>query len=343
MSFSREKKQAIKNYILQKIGENDRQIAKKTAQAFEISLNSVYRYISVLEEEGVIKKEKGKPYQLQTTQERFTLSRNKDQLVYEDEIYADYIYDHIKDLPENAVRIWSYGFSEMMNNVIDHSRAETVTCDILKNKMETTIVIHDDGEGIFRHIKEYYGFRSLEESVQELFKGKLTTDKKHHSGEGIFFTSRMMDFFAALSDGIIFTHDNFEEAVAEINALPGLASWETRSGTTVVMTLSNTTSKTPAEIFHEFEDEEQNFSKTSIKVSHLFGPFPVSRSQAKRLCKRFDEFSEVLLDFSGVDEIGQGFAHELFGVYQVDHEATKIIVKNANEAIDTMIRHVSRH
>ena len=32
----------------------------------------------------------------------------------------------------------------------------------------------------------------------ELSKGKLTTDSANHSGEGIFFTSRMFDVFLSL-------------------------------------------------------------------------------------------------------------------------------------------------
>jgi len=40
-----------------------------------------------------------------------------------------------------------------------------------------------------------------------LAKGKLTTDPKRHSGEGIFFSSRMFDEFDILSGGV-FSHIN---------------------------------------------------------------------------------------------------------------------------------------
>jgi hypothetical protein len=41
----------------------------------------------------------------------------------------------------------------------------------------------------------------------------------------------------------------------------------------------------------------------------------MSRSQARRLMNRFDRFSEVVLDFTGVNFIGQGFADEIFRVF----------------------------
>ena len=46
-----------------------------------------------------------------------------------------------------------------------------------------------------------------------------------------------------------------------------------------------------------------------IPMKNVDEIFLVSRSQAKRLCHRFDNFEEVELDFDGVEEIGQGFAH----------------------------------
>jgi hypothetical protein len=43
--------------------------------------------------------------------------------------------------------------------------------------------------------------------VLELAKGKLTTDKTKHSGEGIYFTSQIFDSFNILSAGVYFSHE----------------------------------------------------------------------------------------------------------------------------------------
>ena len=47
------------------------------------------------------------------------------------------------------------------------------------------------------------------------------------------------------------------------------------------------------------------------------------------------------LDFSGVEKIGQGFAHELFVVWQNAHPSVKLIAAGENENVKRMIRHVT--
>jgi hypothetical protein len=64
----------------------------------------------------------------------------------------------------------------------------------------------------------------------------------------------------------------------------------------------------------------------------------VSRSSAKRVVSRVDRFDEVLLDFSRVRSIGQGFADEIFRVFANAHPGVQLIAINANEAVTAMIR-----
>ena len=93
-----------------------------------------------------------------------------------------------------------------------------------------------------------------------------------------------------------------------------------------------------------FAPIESGFIKTSIPIKHTcceFG-YPVSRSQARRLCERFDEFEEVILDFNEVDNIGQAFAHEIFNVFQKKHPDLKLVVKNAVPYVAGMIERVKR-
>lgn len=52
-----------------------------------------------------------------------------------------------------------------------------------------------------------------------------------------------------------------------------------------------------------FSDVDGGFTKTNIPVKNVFETYPVSRSQAKRLCHRFDKFREIELDFDGIEEI----------------------------------------
>lgn len=94
------------------------------------------------------------------------------------------------------------------------------------------------------------------------------------------------------------------------------------------------------EVFDMFSDKDGGFTKTRIPLKNMFETYPVSRSQAKRLCHRFDTFMEVELDFEGIDEIGQGFAHELFVVFQRNHPNVQLLPLNLSKDVAKMINHV---
>lgn len=90
-----------------------------------------------------------------------------------------------------------------------------------------------------------------------------------------------------------------------------------------------------------YTDGDNGFVKTQIPIKNYFSDgYPVSRSQARRLCSRFGDFSEVTLDFKGVDDIGQGFAHELFIVFRTEHPEVKLNIENANDDVQRMMKHV---
>ena len=75
----------------------------------------------------------------------------------------------IKTLSTNIYKIWCYAFTEMMNNAIEHSQADTVQIGIWQDYLTTTILLNDDGIGIFKKIKEYYHYETLEDSINMLF------------------------------------------------------------------------------------------------------------------------------------------------------------------------------
>ena len=239
----------------------------------------------------------------------------------------------IKHLNENVQRIWLYGLSEMINNVIDHSNAENMKLIVLQNYLTTSVLLIDDGVGIFEKIKSHFNLSDLDEAICELFKGKLTTDAANHSGEGIFFTSKMMDSFLIYSDGKIFTSSKFDDdSVLDAN--------EIVQGTCVYMSLSNFTHKTTKEIFDQYSDIDGGFNTTKIPLKNIFDGAPVSRSQAKRVCNRLEQFTEAILDFDGIEWMGQGFAHQIFIVFKNAHPEISIVPQNMNDSVERMYNHV---
>lgn len=334
MKFSEEKKRAIKKYILEKINQEEESLSKVVSEAFDINQNTVYTYIDELIDHNIIKKLKRGKYELVKTEYRYTLTRNNGDLYDDTAVYMNCLYKHVKNFESNVEKIWSYAFSEMINNVIDHSFAENVTVLISQDYSNTNVAIIDNGIGIFKKIKEHFNFPTIDEAICELFKGKLTTDSKNHSGEGIFFTSKLMDEFFILSDGKIFTSNKFDNGFTVDFGIKDV------TGTCVYMSLSNYTHKKPQDIFNEYSNVDGGFTKTRIPLRNIFDASPVSRSQAKRICYRLEKFNEISLDFDEIEWMGQGFAHQLFVVFQSEHPDIKITPENMNEDVEKMYKHV---
>ncbi|MBR3767319.1 MAG: DUF4325 domain-containing protein [Clostridia bacterium] len=335
MKYSQEKKNSIIKYLLEKINQNTAGVSKIVSETFGMSRNTVNGYINELIEKDIIKKKQRDVYELIDKKFTYALKRSEGHLDNDTYAYYNCLEPHIKDLPENVQRIWSYSFSEMINNVMDHSMAEDLDIVILRNYLETTVFIKDNGVGIFEKIKAHFELPSLDEAICELFKGKLTTDAKNHSGEGIFFSSKLMDSFFIISSNRIFMTDKFEDE--RIVA----AKEKISDGTVVIMKLSNFSNKQAFEIFDDYSNDFGCFTKTRIPLKNIFTDAPVSRSQANRVCNRLDKFKEVVIDFDGLDWMGQGFAHQMFVVYKNEHPEIEFIPVNMNEAVTKMYNHVT--
>jgi len=251
----------------------------------------------------------------------------------EDHVWREVLAPIIADFPVNVRDIWHYGFTEMVNNAIDHSGAKSVYVWVVKNPLFTQAWIADDGVGIFLKIQRSLNLFDPRESILELAKGKLTTDPSNHSGEGIFFSSKVFDLFDIRSGSLHFMHDDgLNDLLIERD--------DNAEGTMVVMRLFNDSARTNKEVFDKFTtDEEYTFAKTivPVRLAQYEGEKLVSRSQAKRLIFRFEKFKTVILDFSGVEEIGQAFSDEVFRVFQNSHADTKLVPVNMSESIRNMV------
>jgi anti-sigma regulatory factor (Ser/Thr protein kinase) len=232
--------------------------------------------------------------------------------------------------------IWQYGFTEMFNNALDHAQASTITVDFTKTAAGSVVIIRDDGVGIFRKIQAALGLLDERHAVLELAKGKFTTDPKRHSGEGIFFSSRIFDRFSITSGSVNFSH----QAKAQED---WILEAEESGGTTVRMELANHTARSINKLFRQFTSgDDFGFTRTvvPVRLAQYGDDNLVSRSQAKRLIVRFEKFRTVVLDFKGVALIGQAFADEVFRVFALAHPEVELNPLNANKEVSQMIAHV---
>ncbi|MCR5302428.1 MAG: DUF4325 domain-containing protein [Lachnospiraceae bacterium] len=345
MSFTETKRREIRNYILTKIDENDPAFIAKTVDAFSISGTSVRRYIDSLTSDGHIFTKSGREcgYDLISQQNdlRYDISHITDR---EDSIIFNDILP-LLSVNESAKRIWCYVITEMFNNAIEHSEGRIVRAHVFRNILYTRIVLEDDGVGIFNKVMDTLKERGnpdplIEDAVAELYKGKFTSAPDRHTGEGIFFSMRMMDRFAIASDGNVLRNGYDGEPAVVRSHLLAYAMKFSDKGTIVIMQLNNETKRTPAEVFREYSDIDEGFFKTRIPVLEAcMGRDPVARSQARRLSGRLDDFREVVLDFANVDMMGQGFANEMFRVYQNAHPGVVLTPVNMNEFVTMMYYH----
>jgi anti-sigma regulatory factor (Ser/Thr protein kinase) len=325
----------IRQFLIETVGMHPNDLVSYAAEKLRLSRQAVYRHVIALIENGVLDasgRTHARKYELKPIASFslcYKLAGLAEHVPWERDVKP-----LIDSAPKNVLRVCAFAFTEMLNNAIDHSESEYVQVDMTYTAESISFEIHDRGVGIFRKIKRERGLEHERFAILELAKGKLTTDPDRHTGEGIFFTSRMVDLFSIWSGNLYFTHfrpDN--DWLNEDNRTE-------MDGTLVSLCICLRSKLNPTDVFDEFSSgDDATFSKTQVplKLAQFGEDNLISRSQAKRVAERFDRFKEVVLDFTGVEFIGQGFADQLFRVYQKAHPDVTLIPYHANPAVRSMI------
>jgi len=339
MAINHSKAKDIQSFIIYNLAGHEKNIGRLASEQFNVSRVTATKYLKRLIDEGLIEvegKTKDRVYKLKAIADR-TITLAITPQLDEDIVWNREVRPILSDLKENVLGICAHGITEMLNNVISHSESPRVRIFVMRNAALVRMYVVDEGVGIFSKIQQRFNLADPQHVLLELAKGKLTTDEKHHAGEGIFFTSRMFDKFMISSDLIDFcrlTGDNedwfFENREGAIK------------GTSVMMEIHTNSIQTTKGVFDAYKAEFDTFgfSKTIIPLvlMQYEGDKLISRSQAKRLLTRAERFKEVFLDFKGVTEIGQGFSDEVFRVFVRDHPDVKVNHINASEDVLSMIR-----
>lgn len=241
------------------------------------------------------------------------------------------------DLPADALgpaarSIARYAFTEMLNNAIDHSAAEEARASAWVRRLGVRFEITDLGRGALLHVQERLALEDAYDALGELSKGKTTTDPARHTGEGIFFTSKAVDVFTLESDGLRWTVDN-------VRGDQAVGTSEVSVGTRIRWEIDPAGTRLLADVFAEYTDEDLRFSRTRTVVRLFgYGVRFVSRSEAKRLMRGLERFEDVVLDFTGVEEVGQGFVDEALRVWPAGHPATRVLPEGMAGPVDFMVR-----
>lgn len=251
----------------------------------------------------------------------------------------DLVLDEIKQdsgiflkLPKNISIILDYAFTEMLNNAIEHSRSSKIEVKMKKTKDAVLFDVRDWGVGIFSNIMRKKRLKNEFEAIQDLLKGKQTTKPKQHTGEGIFFTSKVGDtlIIQGSAKKVIFN-----------NLLDDIFIKDSKKimGTRVVFTVGIKSKNNLNNIFKKYSAGAFSFGRTETKVAlyKLDSEF-ISRSQARRILSGLEKFKKIVLDFKKVDTVGQAFADQVFRVWNEHYPDIEIEHRNANKNIVFMIK-----
>jgi anti-sigma regulatory factor (Ser/Thr protein kinase) len=307
------------------------------AQAAGVTRQAAHRHLNQLVTEGTLRREgagRGARYRLRAA--RIEVRRPRAGL---DEFSVWEVIE--RGVPELAAQsrdvqaTLHYVVTELVNNAIEHSESKSVrvTVDLGGERLIGEIV--DDGVGVFARVRAACRLASDLEAIQELSKGKTTTDPEHHTGEGIFFSSKAVNWFELESGTKRWSIDNDRDDFA-------ISDTELRRGTRAYFELDQHSKRTLREVFEAYTDDLA-FTRTRM-VIRLFtlGTRFMSRSEAKRMLNGLAKFREIVLDFAGVEAAGQGFADEVFRVWARAHPDVRLVPLNMHENVEFMVKRALR-
>lgn len=327
-------KNRIRLFLLRAVSDGAKNPSTRAASHFAVTRRYINQILRQLVGEGWLKargQTRSRRYEIKmmTTVQEFPSQGST-----EDRVWKECVKPAMTGLSSRALDICHYGTTEMVNNAIDHSEGDSFHVEVGTNPALVQIAVGDTGVGIFKKIMRDLNLEDEEHAALELSKGKLTTDPRAHTGEGIFFASRMFDRFSIASGRLFYAHTAASHDWV-------LANTEGLKGTYVQMRINSFTRRSAQAIFDEYTmgNNDPSFSVTHVPVGlvEVGEDNLISRSQAKRLMARTHAFRRILLDFRGVRTIGQAFADEVFRVWTNEHPECEVIAMRANKKVQRMM------
>ncbi len=333
-----------KDKILKYLKEKKSASGRDLSQSFGISRQAANKHLKELILNGKVMKEgttKGAIYRSSLTGRKSQSVQRFRKICSLQGLEEDTIFEEVelllnlrKNLKKNVFEIIHYTFTEILNNAIEHSQSKKSYIEIILDQYRCNFQIRDYGIGIFYSIFTKFNLSDETSAIGELIKGKTTTMKEKHTGEGVFFTSKSGDVITFRSHKINLIFDNLKRDVfVEERKVIG--------GTEVNFSISRNSKRGLQTIFAEFAPRKfgYRFEKTKAFVK-LFQKECISRSEARRLLLGLDKFKEIILDFKGVKSLGQGFADEIFRVFRKKYPNTIIGTENLNPTLKPIIKRV---
>lgn len=279
--------------------------------------------------EGTPRKGRWLPGALRQVVQRYPLQGLEEDLPWSRD-FAPYF-----TLPPTVCRMAQHAFTELLNNAADHSGGTQVTVSMRQTALHLQLLVSDDGCGLFHRIEQSFAVADPTLAMLELAKGKLTSQPERHSGRGLYFTSRLADVFDLHANHAAFQYRGWDHK-----------AWHkgrplARQGTSIYMAIALDTARTLDSVLrtHSLDGAGYGFERTVVPLQLLTGTQSglESRAQARRVTQRLQRFRRADLDFTGIADVGHGFADELFRVFRLQHPGVQMVPVGMSPRVAAMI------
>lgn len=238
-------------------------------------------------------------------------------------------------LPPKVARLAQHAFGELLNNAIEHSGGTAVTVSIRQTPVHLQLLVSDNGCGLFDRVARSFSITDPALAMLELTKGKLTSEPQRHTGRGLYFTTRIADVLDLHANSAAFQHRAWQRHQWQ-RTTPAA-----RQGTSVFVAIALDTPVTLDDVLrvHSRDGQGYAFERTVVPLQllALTGHALDSRAQARRAALRLQQFRHAQLDFAGVEDVGHGFADELFRVFASRHPQLELEPVNMSPAVRGLV------
>lgn len=238
-------------------------------------------------------------------------------------------------LPPKVARLAQHAFGELLNNAIEHSGGTAVTVSMRQTPVHLQLLVSDNGCGLFDRVARSFRISDPALAMLELTKGKLTSEPRRHTGRGLYFTTRIADVLDLHANSAAFQHRAWQRHRWQ-RTTPAA-----RQGTSVFVAIALDTPVTLDDVLraHSCDGQGYAFERTVVPLQFLasMGHALDSRAQARRAALRLQQFRRAQLDFAGVEDVGHGFADELFRVFARCHPQLELEPLNMPPAVRALV------
>ena len=238
----------------------------------------------------------------------------------------------LRALAPNARDIAEHALIELVTNAQAHAGSAAARLRVELDSASLRISVEDDGIGAFESLRRALGLGTAHDALVALCRGRASRDTARFRGESLFLLRELADFFEIEANGLCLACDGRrgDEAVRTVPA---------RSGSRVSVEIALDTERRERDVLSRVTiDHAFARTRASVRLVSSGVRFP-SRAEAKRLLHGLERFSEVVIDFAGVECVGVAFADEVFRVWPAEHPGTRLVPANMQDGVEITVLH----